>query len=174
MLETVTVAAAFLSQVCGISEVIDVRPGDRFGEQVVVITIPTSAEHEKVMSLLPSEKHNYSLHLMPLFGIGSFTGGSSETQEVLALAHVSPYNVYGTPEYREFESLLKGVETREAEVWASMTTDERRAAIEEEVRSKRSALRADFGNCWTDRAANAVLPVTANGQHGRESTQDSV
>ena len=150
MLEMATIAAAFLSQVCEISEVIDVSPGDRFGEQVVVITIPTNAEHDKVKSLLPSEGHNYILHVMPLFGIGSFTGNSSETKEVLALTHLSPYNVYGTPEYREFESLLRGVETREAEVWASMTTEERRAAIDEEVRSKRSVLRADFGNCWPD------------------------
>jgi len=86
---------------------------------------------------------------MPLFGLGSFTGNSSETKEVLSLTYISPYNVYGTPEYTKLEVLLRDVEAREEKVWALMTRDERRAAIEKEVRSKRSKGRADFANCWS-------------------------
>lgn len=143
------IAVAFLNQVCEIPDVIDVSAGNRFGEQVVVISIPTSAEHDKVKSLLPVGKYEYSLHIMPVFGLGSFTGNSKETKEVLSLAYVSPYNIYGTPENKKLEELMKDVEAREAEVWASMAPEKKQAAIEKEVDRQRSAGRPDFGNCWS-------------------------
>ncbi len=64
--------------------------------------------------------------------------------------YVNRYNVYGSPENKKLEVLMKEVEAREAEVWASMTPDERRAAIETEVERKRSAGRPNFGNCWSN------------------------
>lgn len=143
------IAVAFLNQVCEIPDVIDVSSGNRFGEQVVVISIPTSAEHDKVKSLLPVNEYEYTLHIMPVFGLGSFTGNSKETKEVLSLAYVSPYNIYGTPENKRLEELMKDVEAREAEVWASMTPEKKQAAIEKEVDRQRSAGRPDFGNCWS-------------------------
>ena len=123
--------------------------GNRFGERVVVISIPTSAEHDRVNSLLPVGEYEYSLHIVPVFGLGSFTGNSKDTKEVLSLAYVSPYNIYGTPENKKLEELMKYVEAREAEVWASMTPEKKRAAIEKEVDRQRSAGRPDFGNCWS-------------------------
>jgi hypothetical protein len=155
-----SIAVAFLNQVCEIPDVIDVSSGDRFGQQVVVITIPTSSEHEKVKSMLPAEAHEYTLHVKPLFGLGSFTGHSEETRKVLSLAQVSPYNLYGTPENKKLEERMKGIETREAEVWASMTSDEKRAAIDTEVERQRSTGHREFGNCWSDQAvASEVSPV---------------
>ena len=150
MPEIASIAIAFLNQACEIPDVIDVSAGDRFGEQVVVVTIPTSAEHESVKSMLPTEGHEHTLHIMPLFGLGSFTGDSAETKRVLSLMYVNPYNVYGSPENKKLEGLMKEVEAREAEVWASMAPDERRAAIETEVERRRSAGRPDFGNCWSN------------------------
>ena len=147
MIELASIAVAFLNQVCEIPDVIDVSTGDRFGEKVVVISIPTSAEHDKVKSLLPAGGDEYTLHIMPVFGLGSFTGNSKKTKEVLSLVHVSPYNIYGTPENKKLEELMKDVEAREAEVWTSMTPEEKRAAIGKEVERQRSAGRSDFGNC---------------------------
>ena len=143
------IALAFLNQVCEIPDVIDVSAGNRFGERVVVISIPTSAEHDRVKSLLPVGEYEYSMHMVPVFGLGSFTGNSKDTKEVLSLAYVSPYNIYGTPENKKLEELMKDVEAREAEVWASMTPEKKRAAIEKEVDRQRSAGRPDFGNCWS-------------------------
>ncbi len=143
------IAVAFLVQVCEIPDVIDLSAGNRFGEQVVVISIPTSTEHDKVKSLLPAGEYEYSLHITPMFGMGSFTGNSKETKKVLSLAYVSPYNIYGTPENKKLEELMKDVEAREAEIWASMTPEEKQAAIEKEVDRQRSAGRPDFGNCWS-------------------------
>lgn len=150
MLEIATIAVAFLNQVCEIPNVIDVSSEERFGEQVVVITIPTSSEHEKVTSMLPAEGHEYTLHIIQIFGLGSFTGNSEETKNVLSLSHVSPYNVYGTPENKKLEELMKGIETREAEAWSSMTSEEKRTAIDTEVERQRSIGRHDFGNCWSN------------------------
>lgn len=65
------------------------------------------------------------------------------------MAYVSPYNIYGTPENKKLEELMKDVEAREAEVWASMTPEEKQAAIEKEVDRQRSGGRPDFGNCWS-------------------------
>ena len=140
---------AFLNQVCEIPDVIDVSSGNRFGEQVVIISIPTSAEHDKVKALLPEGEHEYSVRIMPLFGLGSFTGHSKETTEVLSLMHVSPYNIYGTPENQKLEELMKEVEAREGAVWGAMTPEEKRAAIEKEIDKQRSAGRSGFGNCWS-------------------------
>lgn len=150
MLEIASIAMAFVNQVCEIPDVIDVSTGDRFGEQVVVITIPTSAEHDNVKSMLPSEGREYELHIMPMFGLGSFTGNSTGTKTVLSLMNVYPYNVYGSPENKKLEDLMKEVETREAEIWASMTPDERRTVIETEVERRRSSGCPNFGNCWSN------------------------
>ena len=144
-----SIAMAFLNQVCEIPNVVDVSSGDRFGEQVLHISIPTSAESDEVKSLLPDVEHGYTLHITPLFGLGSFTGNSRETKEVLSLVYVSPYNIYGTPENTKLEKLMKNVHAREAEVWASMAPEEKRAAIEKEVDRRRSAGQPDFGNCWS-------------------------
>ena len=143
------IAAAFLNQVCEIPDVIDVSAADRFGESVIVISIPTSAEHDKVKSLLPVGEHGYTMHVMPIFGLGSFTGNSKETKEVLDLAFSSPYNIYGTPENKKIEKRMKDIEAREAEVWAAMRPEEKRAEIQKEVDRQRSAGRGDFGNCWS-------------------------
>lgn len=148
MLEIALIAVAFMNQVCEIPDVIDVSRADRFGEQVVVISIPTGAEYDKVKSLLPVEGHKYALHIMPLFGLGSFTGNSRESKEVLSLAQFSPHNIFGSPENKRLEELMKGVEVREAEVWASMKAEARRAAIEKEIDRQRAAGRSNFGNCW--------------------------
>ena len=112
-----SIALSFLNQVCEIPDVIDVSPAERFGEEVVVVTLPTDAEREKAMPLLDQIQHKYSLHVMTLFGLGSFTGDSPETQRVLSLIYVKPYNVYGTPENQEIEALMKEVESREADIW---------------------------------------------------------
>jgi len=149
LLELASIAVAFLNQACEVPDVIDVSVGDRFGEQVVVISIPTSAEHDKVKSLLPADGVEYTLHIMPVFGLGSFTGDSRETKEILSLVHVSPYNIYGTPDNKKLEGLVEVVEAREAEVWASMTPQEKRVAIDTEVSRQRSAGRPSFGNCWS-------------------------
>lgn len=146
----VIIALSFLDQVCGIPDVIDVSPAERFGEEVVVITVPTHAEREKVKPRLALVQHEYSLHIMTLFGLGSFTGDSPETQKVLSLLYVRPYNVYGTPENRELEALMEDVESREADVWASMTPVEKRAAIQAEIEKQRASGRQSFGNCWPD------------------------
>jgi len=137
-----------MNQVCEIPDVIDVSPANRFGEEVVVVTVPTHTEREKAKPLLAQVQHQYSLHVMTLFGLGSFTSDSPETQKVLSLSYVSPYNVYGTPENEELEALMKEVESREADIWASMTPSERRAAIQAEIERQRAAGRQNFGNCW--------------------------
>lgn len=143
-----SIALSFLNQVCEIPDVIDVSPAERFGEAVVVITVPTDAEREKSTPLLAQVQHDYSLHVMTLFGLGSFTGDSPETQRVLSLLYVKPYNVYGTPENEELEALMKEIESREADIWASMTPAERQAAIQAEIETQRASGRQNFGNCW--------------------------
>lgn len=148
MIELVSIAAAFLNQACEIPDVIDVSAANRFGEQVVVISIPTSAEHDKVKSLLSANGYEYSLHISPVFGLGSFTGNTKQTKKVLSLMYVSPYNIYGTPENKKLEELMADVFARETEIWASMTPGEKRDAIDKEVERQRSAKRPDFGNCW--------------------------
>ena len=145
-----SIALSFLNQVCEIPGVIDVSPAERFGEEVVVITVPTDAEREKAKPLLAQIQHQYSLHVMTLFGLGSFTGDSPKTQKVLSLMYVKPYNIYGTPENEELEALMKEVEYREADVWASMTPTERRAAIQAEIERQRASGRQNFGTCWPD------------------------
>ena len=145
-----SIALSFLNQVCDIPDVIDVSPAERFGEDVVVVTVPTDAERQKVRPLLAQIEHEYSLHLMTLFGLGSFTGNSPETRKVLSLMYEKPYNVYGTPENKELEAMMTEVESREAEAWASMTAGEQRAAIQAEIDGQRAAGRQEFGNCWSD------------------------
>jgi len=147
MIEMAAIAVAFLNQVCEISDVIDVETGSRFGEQVVVITVPTNAEYVRVAALLPTDGHEYTMHIMPMFGLGYFTGNSTETKNVLSLAHVEPYNIYGSPENKKLDELLKEVEEREAEAWSSMTQDEKQVAIGSEIDRQRSSGRAEFGNC---------------------------
>ena len=142
-----SIALSFVNQVCEIPDVIDVSPAERFGEEVVVVTVPTDAEREKAKPLLAQVQHKYNLHVMTLFGLGSFTGDSPETQKVLSLLHVKPYNVYGTPENEELEALMKEVESREADIWASMTPAERQAAIQTEIERQRASGRQNFGNC---------------------------
>ena len=145
-----SIALSFVNQVCEIPDVIDVSAADRFGEDVVVVIVPTDAERDKVRPLLAQVEHEYSLHLMTLFGLGSFTGDSPETKKVLSLTYLKPYNVYGTPENRELEALMDEVWSREAEVWASMTPAEKRAAIQAEIDRQRVSGRQNFGNCWSD------------------------
>ena len=145
-----SVALSFVTQVCEIPDVIDVSPAERFGEDVVVITVPTDAERDKIKPLLAQVEHEYNLHLMTLFGLGSFTGDSSETKKVLSLMYVRPYNVYGTPENEELEALMDGVWSREAEVWASMTPAEKRTAIQVEIEQRRASGQQNFGNCWSE------------------------
>ena len=125
-------------------------PAERFGEPVTVVWIPTRAEHDEVESLLPAEGYEHRLYIMPLFGLGSFTGDTKETKDVLSLMYVSPYNIYGTPENKELERLMKDVEEREAQAWAAMTAEEKRAAIHKEVERQRASGRPEFGNCWTE------------------------
>ena len=143
-----SIAMSFLNQVCEIPDVIDISPAERFGEAVVVITVPTDAERQKTTPLLAQVQHEYSLHVMTLFGLGSFTGDLPETQKVLSLLYVKPYNIYGTPENKELEALMKEVESREASIWASMTPAERQAAIRAEIERQRASGRQNFGNCW--------------------------
>ena len=143
-----SIAMSFLNQVCEIPDVIDISPAERFGEAVVVITVPTDAEREKTTPLLAEVQHEYSLHVMTLFGLGSFTGDSPETQKVLSLLYVKPYNIYGTPENKELEALMKEVESREASIWDSMPPSERQAAILAEIERQRASGRQNFGNCW--------------------------
>ena len=150
MSDVASIALSFLNQVREIPDVIDVSPANRFGEEVVVITVPTPAERDKANPLLAQIEHSYSLHVMTLFGLGSFTGDSPETKKALSLMYVNPYNVYGTPENEELEALMKEVESREASVWASMTPEERRAAIQTEIDKQRASGRQDFGNCWAN------------------------
>ncbi len=149
MLELATIAAALLNQICEVPDVIDVTSGNRFGEQVIVVSIPTSAEHDRVTSLLPANWDGDRFYVMPVFGLGSFTGDSKETKEVLSLAYISPYNIYGTPEQKKLEKLMDDIFAREAEVWAAMTPEDRRAAVDKDVNRKRSEGDPDFGNCWS-------------------------
>lgn len=144
-----SIALSFLNQVCEIPDVIDVSPANRFGEEVVVVTVPTHAEREKVALLLAKIQHEYSLHIMTLFGLGSFTADSPETKKVLSLLGVEPYNVYGTPENKVLETLMNQVEIREAAVWASKSPAEKSMAIEVEIKIQRASGRQDFGNCWS-------------------------
>jgi len=145
-----SIAFSFVNQVCEIPDVIDVSPAERFGEEVVVVTVPTDAERDEIKPLLAQVEHKYNLHLMTLFGLGSFTGDSTETQKVLSLLYVEPYNVYGTPENRDLEALMDEVWSREAEVWASMAPTEKQAAIKSEIERQRASGRQNFGNCWSD------------------------
>ena len=150
MLKLASIAVVLMNSVCDIPGVIDVSEAERFGDQVLLITIPTAAEHEAVEAALPEEVRQRSLHIMPLFGLGSFTGDSPETKEALSLVYQHPYNVYGTPEQQKLDVMLKDIEARELEVWASMNEEERREAIAAEVKRQRAAGRTGFGNCWSD------------------------
>ena len=148
------IAVSFLAQVCDIPDVIDVATAERFGESVLVITIPTGVEHERVSSQIPPE-HQYSLHITPLFGLGSFTGDSAETQYALSLVTVSPYNVHGTEQNKTLEAQLKDVEAREAEAWAALPVQDRRAEIKAEIERRRAAGRREFGSCWLGKEQNS-------------------
>ena len=50
-----------MNQFCEIPDVIDVSPAERFGEDVVVVTVPTDAERDEVRPLLAQVKHEYNL-----------------------------------------------------------------------------------------------------------------
>ena len=144
------ISPAFLTEACAIPNVIDVSPAERFGEPITLVSIPTSAERAEVESLLPAEGYEDRLYVMPVFGLGSFTGDTKETKDVVSLMYISPYNVYGTPENKELEKLMDDAFEREAQAWASMTAEEKREAIDQEVERQRASGRPEFGNCWSD------------------------
>ena len=138
-----------MHQFCDIPEVIDVSAADRFGEQVVAVTIPTVDEHDAVSSMISDYDPNVSVHISPLFGIGSLTKESKETKKFESLIYKYPYNVYGTPEHKKLEELMKRVQARDKEVWASMDKKSRHAEIEKAIKVRRTYFRSDFGNCWS-------------------------
>ena len=146
-LELARILAVFMHQFCDVPDVLNVSLADRFGEQVVSVTIPTIDEHDTVSSMITDEYPTVRVHISPLFGIGSFTGESEETKKVMSLIYVSPYNVHGTPENRELEKLMDGVMAREREAWTSMDVETRRKEIEKEVEKRRASGWPDFGNC---------------------------
>ncbi len=137
-----------MNAICGDPSVIDVSEAERFGEQVIVVTAATDVERDAVKAAMPDEFRNANLHFTSLFGLGSFTGDTEATKKTLSLAYTHPYNVYGTPENQELETLFDEVRAREREAWASMDDDERRDAITAEVRQWRDRGMTGFGNCW--------------------------
>ena len=146
-LELAGVIAALMHQFCVGPDVLDVTLADRFGEQVVAVTIPTVDEYDAVSSTIPDSFRNVRVHISPLFGIGSFTGGFKETLEVLSLIYEEPYNVYGTPENRKLKELMAEVMVREREIWSSMDSEKRRNAIRKEIEEQRVSNGSEFGNC---------------------------
>ena len=160
-MNSVVATALIVSQACGLPDVIDVTEADRFGERVVVVSIPTSAEHDAVTEALGTIETAATLHIHPVFGLGSFTGDSEETRRVLSLAHERPYNEYGTPEYEQMQGWLKDVETRELDVWRSMSLAEKQRAIAAEVLDRRKSGRSGFGNCWTEKPVEAPEELAA-------------
>lgn len=148
-LELGRVIAVLIHQFCVGPDVLDVTLADRFGEQVVAVTIPTIDEHDAVSSTVPDSFRSVRVHIIPLFGIGSFTGKSKETLEVLSLIYEEPYNVYGTPENRKLKGLMDEVMVREREIWSSMDSEKRRDAIRTEIKEQRASRGSEFGNCWS-------------------------
>lgn len=146
----VLAAASLVAQACEIPNIIDVSKAERFGEPVVSVRIPTSAEHDAVQAALRGITSDVQLHISPIFGLGSFTGDTKETQRILDLAYQHPYNVYGTSEYSQMQEWLADVEARELDVWSSMTVEQRNKAIEAEIRKQHDSGNREFGNCWHD------------------------
>jgi len=144
-----SIAEFVRNHVRDIPEVIDMSVEDLFGEHVVVIWIPTSAEREKVKSLLSEVGDSYTLRIAPLLGLGFFTGNSEDTKRVLSLVDFGPHNIYWPAEDDKVEALIRSIEIREARVWAAMSEADKRSAIEKEIVKQRSFGRHDFGNCWS-------------------------
>ncbi|MDJ0917022.1 MAG: hypothetical protein QNJ05_04600 [Woeseiaceae bacterium] len=144
------IAAALISAICSDPQVIDVSEAERFGEDVIVVTAATDVERDAIKASLPDEFRSANLHFTTLFGLGSFTGDTKATRKTLSLAYQPPYNVYGTPENEELETLFDEVKAREREAWASMNVDERRDAINAAVTQWRDRGMTGFGNCWDD------------------------
>ncbi len=150
MTDLANIVAALMNAICSDPNVVDISPAERFGEAVIVVTAPTDAERDAVKAALPDEFSDANLHFTTLFGLGTFTGDTAATQKTLSLAYTPPYNVYGTPENQELETLFDEVWARERDAWASMNEDERRDAITAGVNQQRVRGMTDFGNCWDD------------------------
>ena len=146
-MEFAGIVAAFMQQFCGIPGVIDVSAGNRFGEDVVTVTVPTEDERETLSSSLPDSYEGVRVYIVPMFGIGSFTKESSDTKRFESLMYTPPYNVYGTPENRELDALAEKILDQEREAWVSMSDEARENAIEEEVSKRRESGWRQFGNC---------------------------
>jgi hypothetical protein len=130
--------------------VIDVTTGNRFGEDVVVLTVPTQIEREALGESVPGYFEGVRIEVIPMFGIGSFTRDSSDTRRFTALIYTPPYNVYGTPENKEMDALAAKILLREREAWASMSDEAREKAIADEVVSRRKNGWHAFGNCMPE------------------------
>ena len=148
MTSLASIVAALMNAICGDPNVVDVSEAQRFGENLVVITVPTEAERDVVKAALPDEFSSVNLHFTTLFGLGSFTGDTKATKKALSLAYSPPYNVYGTPENEQLETLFDEIRAREAEAWALMNEEERRDAVSAEVIQWREKGMTGFGNCW--------------------------
>lgn len=136
-----------MQQFCDIPGVLDVRVANRFGEDVVTVTVPTEDEREKLSSSLPDSYEGVRVYIVPMFGIGSFTKESNDTKRFESLMYTPPYNVYGTPENKELDALAERILAQEREAWVSMSDEAREEAIEEEVSKRRQNGWRQFGNC---------------------------
>jgi len=145
--ELAGIVAAFMQQFCSVPGVIDVSAANRFGEDVVTVTVPTVDERETLSSSLPDSYEGVRVHIVPMFGIGSLTKDSNDTKRFESLVYTPPYNVYGTPENKELDALAERILAQEREVWVSMSDEAREDAVENEVLRYRENGRREFGNC---------------------------
>ena len=146
-MELVGIVAAFMQQFCDVPGVIDVSAANRFGEDVVAVTVPTENERETLISSLPDSYEGVRVYIVPMFGIGSFTEESNDTKRFQSLMYTPPYNVFGTPENKELDALAERVLAREREAWVSMSAEARENAIVKEVLKRRENGWPKFGNC---------------------------
>ena len=78
-----------------------------------------------------------------------------EYQELQKKMHVSPYNVYGTPEHQEIEIQLEELYEQEQGLWDSMKQSERRAEIDKAIDAQIERGLDGFGNCWAGGGGDA-------------------
>jgi hypothetical protein len=133
--------------VCLDSGVLEVGYGSRFDEDVISVVTVSKDDRERLLSILPSQFENFRVHISgPFYGIGGLMPDSPDTKRYRFWSQSPPYNVVGSPENRELDSLIEFLVTRDRDIWRSWDVAHKNSFIATWITKKRE-VDPEFANC---------------------------
>ena len=146
MAELATIVLAFSNLYCSYPEIVDIRAGDRFGENVISVSVPTELEVQSLVHL-PQTFQEVRVYINPIIGLGTFTSETDEYLEVNKLMMVSPYNIHGTEENKWLDKKMRELNEKEIEIWKFMDDDAKKQSLRVLVKDYNDRGFKGFGNC---------------------------